>query len=77
MPTILVLPVCPQLLIPNSFSTSQCLSLTVRAGDELGRRGVAHFANEKHCMKSFDRGYKYDKEWEEDSCWTQSTSWST
>lgn len=68
--------VYPQLLIPV-FSTPQFLSLVAGTGDELGRRGGAHFASEKHCMKSSDRGCNYDKQWEEDSCWIHSTSGST
>lgn len=46
-------------------------------GDELGRRGGAHFASEKHCMKSSDRECNYDKQWKEDSCWICAKSQST
>lgn len=70
----LVLPVCTQLLILIS-STSQLLSLAARAGDDLEGEEEPS-ANEKHCMKSSGRGWKYDKQWEEISCWTWSTLWS-
>lgn len=52
-------------------------SLMASTGDDLGRRGGAHFASEKHYTKIYDRGCNYDKQWEEESCCIHSTSWFT